>query len=35
MIKPFGSEQLTPLFVYDSERHHALALASGEFRRRR
>lgn len=25
MIKPFGSEQLTPLFVYDSERHHALA----------
>ena len=25
MIKPFGSDELNPLFVYDSEQHHALA----------
>src|SRR5690606_20319803 len=25
MIKPHGSEQLNPLFVYDSDKHHALA----------
>ncbi len=25
MIKPVGSDQLNPLFVYDSERHHALS----------
>ncbi|MEH6358927.1 MAG: sulfate adenylyltransferase [Pseudomonadales bacterium] len=25
MIKPFGSDELNPLFVYDSEEHHKLA----------
>lgn len=25
MIKPYGSDELNPLFVYDSERHHQLA----------
>lgn len=25
MIKPYGSEELNPLFVYDSEQHHILA----------
>ena len=24
MIKPIGSDQLNPLFVYDSEEHHKL-----------
>ena len=24
MIKPIGSDELNPLFVYDSEKHHAL-----------
>ncbi len=25
MIKPYGSDELNPLFVYDSEEHHKLA----------
>lgn len=25
MIKPHGADELTPLFVYDTEKHHALA----------
>ena len=25
MIKPYGSDELNPLFVYDSEKHHELA----------
>jgi len=25
MIKPYGSEELNPLFVYDSEQHHSLS----------
>ena len=25
MIKPHGSDALNPLFVYDTEQHHALA----------